>query len=311
MKPKTTKDLPPAWLVVSSYLGELVQTHGRGFATRKEALAELHSRGQQAERSNECWRVEKDRPELPVCADGSFIWKPFDLTIRENWIARNTWLLAQAHQHMRETVVFTYALGRCADPLAARVRGPAPLPAGTDWPACPACSAAMLFVGTLDFRDTPTRRHVPGDALAYFQCFHCVCPAPLMTFFWLKKRQACRLVKPPSGQPARSQIGTPWLVRDCRWADVKEAYNVPGIRHTIVGRRLYTAATVWGNKVGGHIFFIQNDETPRCSCRRTMRFVGQFVSCDEDTAFGDSGIAYIFVCERLKCADTKVVIQEF
>lgn len=311
MKPKTTKDLPPAWLVVSSYLGDLVLPHGRGFATRKEALAELVSRGRQAEPPEEHWRVEKDRPDLPVCADGSFIWKPFDLTMRENWIARNNWLLAQAHRHMRETVVFTYAPGRCADPLAARVRGPAPLPAGTEWPVCPACSAAMLFLGTLDFRDTPVRRHVPGDVLAYFQCFRCFYFDLRIKLFWLKKRQACRLVKPPAGQLAKSEIGTPWLVRDFRWDDVKGACEVPGIRHTVVGDALYTAATVWGNKVGGHIFFIQNDETPTCSCRRPMRFVGQFASCDDDIDFGDSGTAYIFVCERLNCADTKVVIQEF
>jgi hypothetical protein len=105
-------------------------------------------------------------------------------------------------------------------------------------------------------------------------------------------------------------MGTPWLVRDYRWEDVSRFWQLEGITNSVAGKSFYLMATVAAYKIGGHVFWIQDDETPNCRCGGRMRFACQFLSPDDST-FGDSGIAYVFVCAALKCQDTRVVLQYF
>ena len=62
------------------------------------------------------------------------------------------------------------------------------------------------------------------------------------------------------------------------------------------------------NKVGGQIFWIQEDDTPRDSNNEPMRFIGQFIG-SRDIELGDSGMVYIFFSDETR--ETKAVLQYY
>jgi hypothetical protein len=231
--------------------------------------------------------------------------------MRENWIARNEPLLLEARRHVCYTTVFTWNPGRSRDPLVPRSQGPAPLPPGEEWPGCHRCGASLAHIGTLDFRHTPERRHVPGDALVFFYCNQCGWAEQIVRLIWLHARRKNRLVRHPRGHPADSRVGVPWRVRDFRWSDVHRFWQLEGITNTVAGRSFYTMVAAWGDKIGGYPSWIQGDDTPRCGCRRRMRFACQFVGHGDDIDFGDSGLAYVFVCAAGRCGQTKCIFQDF
>ncbi len=51
--------------------------------------------------------------------------------------------------------------------------GPAPLPRGASWPACPRCGKPALFSQSLDFRDLSYANLLPGSTAVIFVCNDC------------------------------------------------------------------------------------------------------------------------------------------
>jgi hypothetical protein len=64
-------------------------------------------------------------------------------------------------------------------------------------------------------------------------------------------------------------------------------------------------------KLGGRPLWIQNDETPKCSCGKKMVLVAQLENwAAGGINFGDGGAGYAFACTRCK-AKAKFLWQCF
>lgn len=61
------------------------------------------------------------------------------------------------------------------------------------------------------------------------------------------------------------------------------------------------------HQLGGEPDFIQDDETPVCTCKRRMTFYAQLDSINDDYCLADCGMIYVFVC--FDCYETTSVLQ--
>lgn len=297
--------LPEVWRVVSSKKGKLYAEES--FTSRKEADAFVKAEPVDMFGEPNHYQVVKDTPELRVRIEGIPIHEPIDVAMRETWIARNEGRLKPIRPQARPTKALTRTPARVGDPLGFRYGGRAPLRTKEDWPRCGSCRKAISFVGTLDFRGDPLRTRLPGDALAYFQCQNCLQGARID---WLMDGDPLVLVSAPKGvERAPEQTLEPWTVLDFP-CDPEYFLPVSPDEEFVLGRGAYMTATVYGCKIGGHLFWIQKDETPECACRKPMSFLGQFTGDGEQLGFGDSGIAYLFFCPARRCP-SGWVIQTF
>ncbi|MEK7867708.1 MAG: DUF1963 domain-containing protein [Planctomycetota bacterium] len=207
--------------------------------------------------------------------------------------------------------MFTWSEETCGDPLAPRFGGPAPLPMSLPWPICAACHRPLTYIGTLDFRGTAIRTNVPADGIAVF---FCLADGEGRAAVWLDHQQALRLVDSPPELKKKGRIGTPWVVADYPWTWDKGHTRIlceACEEDPILGGKVYKSVTVFGTKIGGHIFWIQRgQDIPKCLCGESMRFLGQFASYD-DIMIGDAGILYLFSCARGTCDNVEVIEQCF
>ena len=167
----------------------------------------------------------------------------------------------------------------------------------------------MTFVASLDFRENSERRNVPGDAVTLHRCIDC--PSDLDGCFltWLRKEEDLVLVDPPPGTGNRkTHLGTVWHVLDHSWNHLVERPEPPELELTI-GQSAYFHATLFGSKIGGHLFWIHSDETPRCECGKPMQFLGQILG-RFDLGAGSSCV-YLFRCALSRCTVIKAAIQTF
>lgn len=142
-----------------------------------------------------------------------------------------------------------------------------------------------------------------------FYCFDCHQDDAVATA-WLRPRDHVTLREPEApGKFLRAKIGKRWLVTDYSWEDNLLQGKVAGEKD-VIGHSPYLSVTVYGTKIGGHVYWIQGDAMPKCKCKKSMRIIGQFASHD-DLQFGDAGIAYLFYCRTGKCGQTKAVEQCF
>lgn len=303
--PHTEADLPPAWLAILEYPNG-TRVVARVFATQEDARRHCASDDASSWCGSPTWAIEEDRPSLRVRVHGIDIATPQGLTVRRNWLLRHKDALAPYLKDPRTTHVFTFEEGPLHNPLATRLGGPPPLPRGMAWPVCGTCGKELAFVGVLDFRGTPEHAHVPGDALVFHFCTEC---PPLgepeqMSLRWINERDPPEVACRASGLPL---VGTRWAVPE--YPNDDEAFYGEELQSRLGGdQQIYSLITcLWATKISGHVPWIQSDETPECSLHGPMRYVGQFFGGEVE--FGDSGVAYVFVCTT--CGLTTTVIQCF
>lgn len=285
-----------AWLVVAVY-DDGTQVARRDFATREEAEAFVRASGPEPGDNAPTLAVQRDSVDLRVRIDGVDITAPRHISMRENWLKRNRWTESLRPVGAR-AVVFTWRPGESADPHAARFGGKAPLPAKSAWPLCATCGRSMAYIGTLDFRSMAS---LPGAALTLHHCSE----GHGFAASWLGADAV--LKAPPSGA-AEGWIGTGWAVTDFPWEWNSERAYEDRFDKLLAGPAPQFLVNVRGAKVGGHVFWIQDDRTPQCSCGKPMRFIGQFVNFG-GVSFGESGSACVFYCGA--CRDTRVARQSF
>ena len=63
------------------------------------------------------------------------------------------------------------------------------------------------------------------------------------------------------------------------------------------------------NKIGGKPDWIQEPDTPKCSCGKEMTFYGQLDSIGNRIVLADCGMIYVFVC--FDCFQTRSVLQSY
>jgi hypothetical protein len=251
-------------------------------------------------------QVRKDKPSLKVIHSGISIGNPACLTAREHWFQRFADVL---HPHLRDplpTQVFTYFPGKLRDPLQTHkstARGPFPFPKGARWPTCGACGKRLGFVGVLDFRRL-SAANLPGSSLVYHACTACgVGPEEeTYTLTWLKEGQDLQFLGGELCRPV--QVGTRWETTDFP-TPFYHADEATDRGPFLQERHIYDNFSCFADKVGGHIFWIQGNETPRDARGRPMQFIGQFQGTD-DVSIHD-GLAYVFYSPRT--AETRLVIQ--
>ena len=240
-----------------------------------------------------------------------YITEPCKVTLRDNWLKRNGQSIAACLSEPREAFVFTFENALSEDLMRARSGGAAPHARGEAYPHCKHCTHPLRFVGTLDFRGTPQRQWVPGDALTLRMCFPCDPNGSEAVLSWLRQDQPLTPHQ-PENSGGKSLLGVAWPVMDYRWDWNSDLWGRKDSTRGTLGLSPFTGITVFGSKVGGHLCWIQGDQTPLCRCRTPMRFIGQFFGDPAlGTMFGDSGLAYLFHCSEQRCGDAKVVIQSF
>jgi hypothetical protein len=276
--------IPEAWLVVAVY-DDGTQVVRKDFATRAEAEQFVKRSGPEPGDNAPTLAIQKDSPGLQIRLDSVEISLPHHVTLRENWLKRNgSWTRALSPVGAPATV-FTFRRGSSDDVACTRRGGNrAPLPPGAAWPVC--CERRATYVGTLDFR--ARRESVPSDALTFHYCESC----KSSKLVWIDAH--ARFQGTGDGD-----IGTACLVTDYPWDAKAEGMFQDRIDRRIAGPSPQLVVNVRGTKVGGHLSWIGEDETPTCGCGQKMRFIGQF-------AFA-AGTAYFFHC----CSDTRAVIQNY
>lgn len=310
MKPKTIKQLPEAWLCLQkhTFLPKILEVVDSFDACEAAETRKGKSRS---------IRVEKDSPELRVQVDGINIVKPHHITMRENWLKRNHEFIKPCLANAREAIVFTWAEGAPRDVIGSRLGGDAPLMHDEEWHCCEQCGQPFTYVGTIDFRDTPYRSAVPADAMTYFQCFNFEgCDWFLNAIVgWLHADEQVVLKSPPQGSRGKTFKGTPWLVNDYSmddtgYFDKDEDELAAAFDMSLVGGDPYFSVSADAVKIGGHPFWIQNDESQDfiCSCGKPMSFIAQFMEPD---GIETDGISYIVVCATNKCESYGVIVQSF
>jgi hypothetical protein len=292
---------PAAWLVVAVY-DDGLQVARKDFASREEAEAFVRRAAPEPGDSAPILAVQRDVARLHVRVDVIEITAPHHITMRENWLQRNGRWTDSLRPLGVPATVFTWRRGESSDPFATRIGGKAPLPRGAAWPEC-VCAWPMSFVGTLDFRGSPARESVSGDAAVFFHCFKCRQSA----CHWIRADIDLVLTDHPEA-PSRGWIGEGWSVSDYPWDWKSEAAFEDRMDKALVGSSPQFVVTVRGTKTGGYVFWLKQDETPSCACGKPMAFIGQWVGSG-DVRFGESGSAALFHCAR--CRSTQVVLQAF
>jgi hypothetical protein len=300
--------LPEAWLIVAVHDDGLM-VHRANFPSRESAEGFLLSRGPEPGENPPTLTVQKDRPDLRVRIDGGLLWSAHHLTMRENWLKRNRRWLEPVRPRLARATLFTWLEGDSDDPFRARFGGRAPVPGGSSWPVCRRCFRPNSFIGTLDFRRTPVREHVPGDALTFHYCFACAAETEEVGLTWLSAGSKIEFKEPPlQTRNRKGWVGTAWFVNDYPWED--SLLEGPHVDLVSAGQTPSSWVTVSGVKVGGHPHWIHRIQTPTCGCGQAMRFIGQFPGYGE-VQFGEGGVAFVFHCADRGCRDTRVVIQGY
>jgi hypothetical protein len=295
MKP----ELPPAWLAVSDlkskqpYLDEV-------FASEQAARAYLAS-----EDASPGSGIIPDSPEAKIRLSAFPLAEPAHVTVRENWLKRHNQKLASFLKNPKTCELLVYAGGAKYAPLASRKAGLCPLLKGERWPVCSECGKTLGYAGVVRFAGSRETAWSHGDALVVFYCFECM-PTDGETgikLAWLKDGDALNLVKGRGAGPAR--IGSNWDLTEYAW-DWEQDEKIRQLLHDQAAYAFFTF--MWSTKIGGHLLWIQDDETPTCRCGQKMHYLGQ-ISGHGELEFGDCGVGYLFTCSKKRCSDTKMVVQ--
>lgn len=258
-------------------------------------------------RTDPGFRIVMDSPSLKVSHSGIPISSPADLAARANWFQRFAHILTDYLGEPVPVQVYTLARGNLDDPfrsLKTTSRGPCPLPEHVTWPRCNQCESEMAFLGVLDCRGAKVNVPLPDGSLVLHLCTQCMMPYPY-SCIWLLQGQ--RIIMVGDGPASSALVGTRWSTSDFR-APCTHPDEISNDVCFLEERAIYLNFSCFGDKVGGRLFWIQNDDTPLDSRGEPMTFIGQLVGSSE-VELGDAGVAYIFVSPNT--GETKVVTQCF
>jgi hypothetical protein len=310
MKHQPTHPTPPeAWLVVLEQAGRSGQA---AFPAQDDPGLLAYLQECQNYPQPERFRIMRDDPSLDISYSGLTISNPCWLTVRDNWFQRHQQILDNHLRDPRVAQVFTYAPGALRDPLTSlksSADGPCPLPSGSAWPVCGLCEQRMAFVGVLDFREYSVGA-LPGDSLVLHICKECLYyfDPTARALTWIARDEA---IEVQGDQAQQVSVGTRWFVTE---------YPTPAFyAEDLAGEQLQTASfldekgiffnfTCFADKVGGHVFWIQEDNTPADSQGHPMVYIGQLTGSD-DVHLGDCGLACIFYSPNT--TETEMIIQFF
>jgi hypothetical protein len=240
-------------------------------------------------------RIECDDPALVVVHHGLSTHTPSWLRARDNWFLRYSSQLEPYLVDPRTAQAFTFETGKMSDPLSSfkpKRGGPCPLPRGTPWPACRFCSTPMVTVGVLDFREF-TEVRVPKGSLVVHGCPACGFLGNEETWavHWLIEGEPLDI---HGDATADVDVGTRWWITDyptppgLALEELEESLRNPG--SFLKEQSLYFNFTTSFDKVGGHVFWIQDDdELADTSCV----FIGELTGDDESLRSWDSPVVYL------------------
>jgi len=264
--------------------------------------------------------VVKDRPSLRVHYCGGLYGGgvleagPELLAARRNWFLRYKNILDPQLANPLPALVQCYERRPLVDLLStmrSTRSGPFPFPEHADWPRCGECGEPMAFIGALDFRGY--RRigslvHVPEGALVLHGCDRCTFACTddtSMSLNWITSEMPLGLRRETDGQEDAIEVGRSYETIE---------FSTPAYYSEDLSDDP-DFAKEWGiynnfacplNKVGGQIFWIQDDDTPRDENGDAMCFIGQFIG-SRDVQFADTGTLYLFFSDGTR--ETKAVLQ--
>lgn len=310
METRTIPTPPPAWLAVYCYsdgerrVGEILESPcDEKLLSHLSHLAQLakdHASGYPS------LLIIRDDPSLDVLHSGITIQNPACLTARDNWFVRYGRVVEPYLRDAKRADVFTFAPGELADPFStfkSSANGPFPIRKGASPPICELCQAQQAFIGVLDFRNGG-KGGIPHGSLVFHGCSACGVMSS-HSFYWLEESDAVELccIEPAS----QVLVGTRWKVVDyltpCTYPE-----EITSDSAFLREREIFQNFSVIGDKVGGHLFWIQGENIPIDSTGRPMTFIGQFTG-SRDVAIGDAGLAYIFY--SFYTGETEFVFQDY
>ena len=266
---------------------------------------------------------EASQPEQPHTrvmrypCEGAFTWEEMWATtpaahfLKEHAFQQMGELGEKIRAHSVEAVFCDYSKPAPAADYRASLRsgihGPAPLPAGMPWPACPNCGEPALFAESLDFRDVAFAHLLPGSSISIFMCDDCLMAGEWTEsarLVWLPNDQEVELVSHGDAASlieARQWIGNYSLnMADlpedlCEQMEQELAKNLPWVG---------VMAPEFGSKAGGLPNYLQQDQPMFDSTGCLMEYIGQFCGSDK-VSFG--GFGYIF--HSTKTGETAALLQ--
>lgn len=175
--------------------------------------------------------------------------------------------------------------------LKTRFGGVPHLPPETAWPACKTCQGHMTFVGQADLADL-NAEDLTG-LLAMFQCTN----DPGMCDDW----------EPEAGGNAALVFAAEALTSAAPLATPSPP-PAEVLREIVVEVRGGDLNAEWGliGLLGGEPQWVQDDETPTCTCGQPMEFVLQLGE-QRDMNFGGDGCAFAFLCRG--CSEARFLWQ--
>jgi hypothetical protein len=306
MELRTTPQPPDAWLAIykSAYGADRVRAIL--MSPTDSQITNLQEEARKLGPDIAILEIVRDSPSLKVVHSGISIYNSACLTARDNWFNRYPTILAPHIESPRRTRVFTFSPGEASDPLQTQKsskQGPFPLGKGKAWPMCILCGTQMGFLGLLDFRNS-TLVSAPNGSLVFHACEQCGIEES-HSAAWVLATDGFEIV----GRQKTSAvlIGSAWETTDFLTPFIYPE-EISNDTLFVQERGIYQNFVCFGDKIGGHIYWIQGDCTPKDSHGRPMRFIGQFTESN-DVEIGDHGLAYIFYSAETN--ETEIVIQGF
>ncbi len=287
----TTPATPEAWLLLLR-CQQAWLVHGVFDAPDSPELLQRHT---DSLRFGNDLRIVRDDPALAVVHSGLSAHTPSWLRARDNWFLRYAAQLEPYLVDARIAQAFTFEKGKLSDPLSsfkAKRGGPCPLPRGTPWPACRFCSTPMVMVGVLDFRQF-TEVCVPKGSLVVHGCPQCGFCADEETWavHWLVEGEPVEL---HGDANADIEVGRRWWITDyptppfAELDELGESLRKPGSSRK--EQALYFNFTATCDKVGGQVFWIQDDHE---FADTDFVFIGELTGDDESLCRWDSPVVYL------------------
>ncbi len=193
-----------------------------------------------------------------------------------------------------------------------RVGGLPLAPKGMPWPRCKECGGRMQFLAQFYLPDTGLESlKAREQSLLVFQCQNNpgMCDewdadlggnaAILVSATKLVPMSAPALTPQDrkEGRDGPTSLDQAQAIRTVHYDDTRQAEYDDDAYVEAVQKK---GSAVVG-KLGGRAVWIQDPETPRCSCGRKMVFVAQIESnAGGGINFGDFGTGYAFICKRCK-----------
>ena len=234
--------------------------------------------------------VVKDNPSLRVhyrsslyCV-GDLQEGPVQLAARRNWFLRYKHILDPHLANPLPTLVHFYERRPLEDPLCTMRStrdGPFLFPKDADWPRCGNCGEPMAFIGTLDFREY--RRigglvRLPEGSLVLHGCDRCTIPCTddkSTSLTWITSEMPLGLRAATDQYGDAVEVGRAYQTIEFP-TPALYAEDLSDDADFLKESAIYQNFTCPLDKVGGHLRWIQSDETPCDGNGNPMQFVGQF-----------------------------------